>query len=281
MISFDYILHLLTPDKTFCRELKQIIGFYPRNPAVYHEAFRHRSLNGNEREGEKQNNERLEFLGDAILSSVVAEILYRKFPQQHEGFLTKARSAIVQRSTLNHVAAELGINALIQTSIGTPAHNSFVLGNALEALIGAISVDRGYAYCFRFIDEKVIRRFSLLENAVREDTNYKSRLIEFCQKHQYPIEFITVNETISDGSPLFESIVSICGIQVCTGKGYTKKESHQQAASRAMQLLHSSQELPLLLREKSKQLKEPTKAESDMDFASAASTGSKQSTASS
>lgn len=256
MILFDHIHYLLTPDKSFCRELKHMLGFYPHNPDIYHEAFRHRSISGRSENEKKQSNERLEYLGDAVLSSIVAEVLYKHFPTKHEGFLTKARSAIVQRSTLNHIATDMGIESLVKKSIGSPSHNSFVLGNAFEALIGAICIDRGYRFCQRFVKEKVIAQYNLLEKLAIEDTNYKSQLIEYCQKHQYPIEFTTIDEMISEGSPLFESNVTICGINICSGKGYTKKESHQQAAYQALRLIHNNQKILNTIREKWKQMQD-------------------------
>ena len=256
MILVDYIYYLLTPDKQFCRELKHLLGFFPHHTDIYREAFRHRSMAGRESEEKSRNNERLEYLGDAVLGSVVAEILYKHFPQKHEGFLTQARSAIVQRHTLNRIANEIGINALVKTSVGNVTHNSYLLGNAFEALIGAICIDRGYKYCYRFIEQEVLGKHVSLDTLAIENTNYKSQLLELCQKHQYPVEFTIINETVIDGSPLFESEVSICGILVSSGKGFTKKESHQQAAQQALRTIRRSNTLRQEIEEAAKEYSE-------------------------
>ncbi|MBO4443993.1 MAG: ribonuclease III [Bacteroidaceae bacterium] len=256
MILVDYIYYLLTPDKQFCRELKHLLGFFPHHTDIYREAFRHRSMAGRESEEKSRNNERLEYLGDAVLGSVAAEILYKHFPEKHEGFLTQARSAIVQRHTLNRIANEIGINALVKTSVGNVTHNSYLLGNAFEALIGAICIDRGYKYCYRFIEQEVLGKLVSLDTLAVENTNYKSQLLELCQKHQYPVEFTIINETVIDGSPLFESEVSICGILVSSGKGFTKKESHQQAAQQALRILRRNKAVRQEIEEAAKKYSE-------------------------
>ena len=141
---FDYIHYLFSSDKEFRRKLRRILGFYPREISVYREALMHRSLNHYRQGEQKKDNERLEYLGDAIIEAVVSDILYHQFPGKKEGFLTSVRSKIVQRSSLNRIAKEIGLPELIQSTHINHTHNSFIPGNAFEALVGAIYLDQGY-----------------------------------------------------------------------------------------------------------------------------------------
>ena len=129
----------------------QILGFYPNNINLYEQAFVHRSSDIRTQEGQRINNERLEFLGDAILDAVVSDILFNKFPNKKEGFLSNTRSKIVKRDTLNDIAIKMGLDKLVQTSIRTNTHNNYIYGNAFEAFIGAIYLDQGYETCKTFI----------------------------------------------------------------------------------------------------------------------------------
>lgn len=237
---FEHLRLLFADDKPFCRSLSRIIGFCPRNVSLYREAFMHSSMNGKGSNaadtggGRRANNERLEYLGDAILGAVSADILYHRYPTRREGFLTTARSRMVQRSTLGRVAHEMGLEAFIHTSSLQQSHNSFIYGNAFEALVGAIYLDRGYHVCYRFIEQRVLGKYIQVDEVATHETNYKSSILEWCQKHGYPITFDLLDETLQPEGPVFHSAVIICGVQAGQGTGYTKKESHQQAAREAL-----------------------------------------------
>jgi len=232
----DYINFFFSREKTFCRDLQQILGFMPHHLDIYHEALLHGSVHYQKGDCSGKNNERLEFLGDAVLGSVVSDILYRNYPKRHEGFLTKARSMMVRRETLNQIAHEIGLDKLIQTALNQQkmTHNCSVSGNAFEAFVGAVYLDRGYKYAYRFIQKRVFSKQFNMENLASKETNYKSRIIEWCQKYHYDFSFVLDNEENTSEGILFHSSIIICGVTAGKGKGYTKKESHQQAAHEAI-----------------------------------------------
>ena len=240
----DYIHYLLSSDKPFLRQLHRILGFYPRKVSVYREALMHRSVNYYRPGEKKKDNERLEYLGDAVIETVVSDILYHYFPNKKEGFLTSTRSKIVQRSSLNRIAKEIGLVELIQSTHINRTHNSFIPGNAFEAFIGAIYLDRGYTYCYRFFDERIIGHLINLDKVSKEDDNFKSRLIEWSQKTQYKIDFELIGENIvGTNSPTFRSRVCIEGLEFGIGFGYSKKESQQLAAKEALRHIRKKTEL--------------------------------------
>jgi len=233
----DTIRLLFRKDKEPFLRLRAILGFTPRRLALYRTALLHKSL------GEKDvnnhrlvNNERLEFLGDAVLSSAVADVLFRRYPNKQEGYLTTLRSKIVKRETLNQLAVQLGLDQLVRY-IGcvSAAHNSYINGNAFEAFFGAIYLDRGYDYCMRFLEEVVFSRYIDIAEMARTEENYKSRLIEWCQKYGLRVQFEIISQQLQDhgNSPKFVSRVCIEGVFCGRGEGYTKKESHQHAAYQA------------------------------------------------
>lgn len=240
----DYLYYLACPDKEFARQLYRIMGFYPRNIEIYREALMHRSLNHYRPQEQKKDNERLEYLGDAVIETVVSDILYHHFPKKKEGFLTSTRSKIVQRSSLNRLGKETGLVELVQSTHINRTHNSFISGNAFEAFVGAIYLDRGYTYCYSFFENRLIGKYINLDKVSREDDNHKSKLIEWSQKKQYKLEFELVGEnTIGTNSPTFRSLVRIEGLELGTGFGYSKKESQQQAAKEALQHIRKKTEL--------------------------------------
>ncbi|MBQ2855868.1 MAG: ribonuclease III [Bacteroidaceae bacterium] len=212
-----------------------MLGFYPHDIRFYEQALLHRSSSVKSDQGHLLNNERLEFLGDAILDAVVGDIVYQKFEGKREGFLTNTRSKIVSRESLNHVAEQIGLSKLIKFSIRHASHNSYMGGNAFEALVGAIYLDRGYAYCKDFMEHRIIGTYINLNKVSRKEVNFKSKLIEWSQKNKVEIVFNLVSQTLDEfNSPVFESEVLIEGIQACKGKGYSKKESQQIAAHETM-----------------------------------------------
>ena len=204
----------------------------------------HRSVNYYNPNEKKKDNERLEYLGDAVIETVVSDILYHHFPKKKEGFLTATRSKIVQRSSLNRIAKEIGLVELIQSTHINHTHNSFIPGNAFEAFIGAIYLDRGYAYCYRFFEERLIGRHIDIDKVAKEDDNFKSKLIEWSQKTQYKIDFELIGENIvGTNSPTFRSRVCIEGLEFGTGFGYSKKESQQLASKDALRHIRKKTEL--------------------------------------
>ncbi len=209
----------------------RMLGFYPRNIRIYEQALLHKSSSVKSDKGRLLNNERLEFLGDAILDAVVGDIVYQKFEGKREGFLTNTRSKIVSRESLNHVAEQIGLVKLIKFNTRQSAHNSYMGGNAFEALVGAIYLDRGYEYCKYFMEHRIIGQYLDLEKLSRKEVNFKSKLIEWTQKNKVMIAFELVSQTLDEfNSPVFETEILIEGIHACKGKGYSKKESQQIAA---------------------------------------------------
>jgi ribonuclease-3 len=227
-------------DRQLYRSFYNILGFYPRNIELYKQALTHRSVNHKNSEGKKYNNERLEYLGDAILGAVVGDILYRHFPGKKEGFLTNVRSRVVQRETLGRLADDMGLTELIQSNLMGKTHNSYMAGNAFEALIGAVYLDRGYEFCVKFVNERILGKYINLEKIASKESNFKSRFLELCQKYRFEATFELLKETREKEtlSPLFLSRVTIYGIECGRGSGYSKKESHQMAAKEALARLN-------------------------------------------
>ena len=217
-------------------QLRNILGFLPRDIRLYQTALMHKSLTLREK-GEKHiNNERLEYLGDAVLSAVVADILYQRYPNKQEGFLTTLRSKLVRRDTHNKLAVQMGLDKLVLYSgRATSAHNSYMNGNAFEAFFGAIYLDRGYEYCMSFARDVIFKKYINIEEVSKTEENYKSKLIEWCQKYQFEFKFDIVSQKILQdrNTPKFVSRVTIEGVYCGTGDGYSKKESHQKAAQQA------------------------------------------------
>lgn len=227
----DKIRLLFRKDKEPYLCFYKMLGFYPRNIEIYQQALLHKSSSIKAGKGRLLNNERLEFLGDAILDAIVADIVYKKFEGKREGFLTNTRSKIVQRETLNRVAVEIGLDKLIKYTTRQSSHNSYMCGNAFEAFIGAIYLDRGYRACKKFMEERIINQYLNLEKISRKEVNFKSKLIEWSQKNKFCVEFNLIEQSLdSDQNPIFETQITVENIPAGTGKGYSKKESQQEAA---------------------------------------------------
>ena len=189
-------------------------------------------------QGRLINNERLEFLGDAILDAVVADIVYKKFEGKREGFLTNTRSKIVQRETLNNLAINIGLDKLIKYSSKQSSHNSYMSGNAFEALIGAIYLDRGYNACKKFMEERIIGKYINIDKISRKEVNFKSKLIEWSQKNKFEIEFRLIGQSLDESqNPVFETQIIVENVPGGSGKGYSKKESQQAAAHLTMSMI--------------------------------------------
>lgn len=219
----------------------KMLGFYPNNLKYYKQALIHKSSSVVLDNGCAQNNERLEFLGDAILDAVVADLLFHHFEEKKEGFLTNTRSKIVQRETLNKLAVEIGLDKHIIFSTKSYSHNNYMYGNAFEALIGAIYLDQGYEICRKFIESRIIDQFIDLDRVATTELNFKSKLIEWGQKNKYRISFELIEECQDEQcNPIFQTEVLIEGCSGGRGLGYSKKESQQNASSKALELLKSS-----------------------------------------
>ena len=224
-------------EKELYSSLYEILGFYPKDIKYYKQALLHKSIMKREK-GKPINNERLEFLGDAILDAVVGHIVYRHFEGKREGFLTNTRSKIVQRETLNKLAQELGVTQLILSSGHNSSHNSYLGGNAFEALVGAIYLDRGYDACMRFMEKRILGQLINIDKVAYKEVNFKSKLIEWSQKNRVNIEFkLLEQKKDQDGSPTFNYQVMIEGIEGGKGSGYSKKESQQTASKLTLQRL--------------------------------------------
>ena len=225
-------------DRELYSSLYRILGFYPHNIEIYRTALAHKSASYKGSNGKSLNNERLEFLGDAILEATVSDILYHHFERKREGFLTDTRSKLVQRTTLNALAKDMKLEELVKSHINNSSHNSHLGGNALEALVGAVYLDRGYKYCKWFLKRRILGRLIDIDGMAKKEVNFKSKLLEWSQKNKISALF-ELTDTLNPGTnnPYFETRVVLEGIVAGTGNGYSKKESQQKAAKEALMKL--------------------------------------------
>jgi ribonuclease III len=230
---------LFTRDRELLRALAGIIGSTPDNVRLYKLALTHTSFaRQNAVSGKHETNERLEFLGDAVLGAVVAEHLFNKFPYEDEGFLTEIRSRIVNRESLNQIALKIGLNLLVKvdTSGHSMRHKS-VNGNALEALVGAVYLDKGYDRTRQFIFKKILRPHVDLHNLVNTTANFKSKLIEWAQSRNLDIRFEIVKRKQQGNTTEFTSEVYIDDKPIAIGVGLSKKKADQSAAEKGIEIL--------------------------------------------
>lgn len=221
----------------------KVLGFYPYHIEYYQLAMLHRSASVPTDDGIMLSNERLEFLGDAVLNSVVTDILYRRYENQREGFLTNTRSKIVKRESLNKLAIEIGLDKLMLASkhLNKNGLSTNMYGNALEALLGAIYLDYGYKKCKQFVENRLLKIFIDIDKLVQDEVNFKSKLIEWCQKHRLKIEFVLLGEELnSANNHLFHTQLTINDNIICEATGRSKKESHQHAAMKALEIIELS-----------------------------------------
>nr|WP_321354810.1 ribonuclease III [uncultured Draconibacterium sp.] len=224
--------------KEFYLFLKDLLGFYPQNLRLYDLAFIHKSASMVDSQGNFVNNERLEYLGDAILGAIIADFLYNRFPQEDEGFLTKTRSKLVNRAILTQLTHEMGLHIFIDSNTTKNIDKSHIYGDALEALIGAIYLDKDYKAAKFFVTKKILPQFVDLNEIEQEDSNFKSQLIEWSQKNKREIEFETTEETDEKiKQPKFKAVVKIDNKKAGEGVGTSKKEAHQQAAHETLKKL--------------------------------------------
>ncbi|MDR1524866.1 MAG: ribonuclease III [Tannerella sp.] len=227
--------------------LYNILGFYPDNIELYEQAFIHRSIPITH-DRKRGNNERLEFLGDAVLDTIIADLVFKHFPNKKEGFLTNTRSKIVQRESLNLIALKLGIDKKVTSMPYATTHHKYMYGNALEALIGAIYLDQGYGCCLKFVKERIVDKHISLDKLANREVNFKSRLLEWGQKTKFHIEFDLIETfTDEDGKPVFQTSVSLEGTPLGIGIGSTKKESQQLAAKNVIKKIHKDKNVLRLI----------------------------------
>lgn len=225
----------LSEDKELTMRLRPILGFTPARLSLFKTAFYHKSMT-NETPG-RPTNERLEYLGDAILSTIVAEYLFKKYPNKDEGFLTKMRSKIVKRQTLNEIAGNMGLDVILsEYSMGKMS--SSMLGNALEALVGAIYIEFGYEKTKNYVIRNILMRYLDMNDLEIRDDNHKSQLLEWCQKNGKEINFTTLAKFKLDKRDCFKVAVVIDGVEVSTAEDFNKKSAEQTASSRAIEILH-------------------------------------------
>ena len=219
------------------RVFYDMLGFCPNDIELFKQACRHRSVRRDARQ--KNDNERLEFLGDAVLGVVVSDILFNKYDDKNEGFLSKTRSKIVQRETLNQVAVKLGLDKIVEVTVQSQSHNNNTYGNALEALVGAIYLDQGFEECCKIVEERIIRKYIDIDKLSQQEVNFKSRLIEWCQHHRIDYRF-DIDDISSDEfkNPIFHARIFVAEQCLGQGRGYTKKEAQQVASQEALRYIH-------------------------------------------
>jgi ribonuclease-3 len=219
-------------DEIFYNELKKLLKFSPKNIQRYKKAFTHRSVQEVDDKGNPINYERLEFLGDSILGSVIASYLYKKVPEGTEGYLTQMRSKIVSREHLNELGKDLNLIHFVKSNVDKANAGDNIHGNIFEALIGAIYLDKGYNACQKFIYKKVIIPYVDIEKLEGKITSYKGLIIEWCQKQKKKYTFDTYEDTGNDSVRHFSVRISIDGKQVAKGRATSKKKAEEQASKR-------------------------------------------------
>jgi len=238
--SSIYKLHL-SPQRKYVKSLKNLLGFVPGNLSLYRLAFRHKSVAVVVKNGAKNSNERLEFLGDAVLGSVVAEVLFKRYPYKGEGFLTEMRSKIVSRSNLNALARKLGFDELVEFDnrmVNFQSKQSSLLGDAFEALVGAVYLDKGYNFTRDFLINRIIKPHVDINTLEQTETNFKSKLIEWCQRHGKDVSFEPVANAEGDSAKLFTIQAVIDGENFGIGRDYNKKNAEKLAAEKTCEALN-------------------------------------------
>lgn len=227
--------HFLSSDKQFARTIADIVGFTPRNLHIFKQAFSHKSAL-DPKLHTVTSNERLEYLGDSILSTIVAEYLFQKYPNSDEGFLTKMRSKIVKRKTLNRIADDMGIDVILQDNNDTRLSES-MKGNALEALVGAIYLEKGFAITKKIVINRILRRYVDIHELEENDDNYKSQLLEYCQKKGSEIDYRVIERFKFDNRDRFKIAVFVDGKEIAMGEDFNKKSAEQSASFKALKTL--------------------------------------------
>ena len=233
----SYIRNILNSrfnsDGNFFISLNAILGFKPKKKSLYLKAFTHRSMNIKDDIGNALNYERLEFVGDAMLSAVIASYLFEEVPHGDEGYLTKMRSKVVSREHLNELGKELNLIDLVESKIPKSNFGNNIHGNLYEALVGAIFLDRGYKYCERFIHKTVIKPHIDIETLEGKVISYKSLLIEWCQKEKKTFDYNVYEDTGNDDLKHFSVKLSINNKVIAKARATSKKKAEEKASKRA------------------------------------------------
>jgi ribonuclease III len=230
---FKFYNLFLSEDRAFTRRLQSLIGFVPARLSIFKLAFSHKSTSS-EKGYAIQNNERLEYLGDAVLGTIVAEYLFKKYPNSDEGFLTKMRSKIVKRKSLNQIGDKMGLDVLLNEYNNTRLSRS-MLGNAVEALVGAVYLEKGYVGTKRFVVRRVLRGYVDVHELETLDDNYKSQLLEWCQKNGQKVDYKLLARYKFEKRDRFKVAVMVNGKKVATADDFNKKSAEQRASEKAMQ----------------------------------------------
>ncbi len=227
--------YYFAPNKGLAKRLKPLLGYTPTNLKLYVQAFAHKSSHSQKLSG-SHNNERLEYLGDAVLGTIVAEYLFKKYPNKDEGFLTKMRSKIVKRKTLDTVGENMGLDAFLGEFNATRLSRS-MMGNAVEALVGAVYLERGYNKTKYFVINKMLRLYVNVIALETFDDNYKSQLLEWCQKNGKIVSYKTVSKYKMDKRDRFKVAVYINDEKIATADDFNKKSAEQHASLKALKIL--------------------------------------------
>ncbi|MEY4703307.1 MAG: ribonuclease [Bacteroidota bacterium] len=235
MSYLSRILGLLPKDqKDFLNQLRNILGYTPDNLDLYKAALSHRSV----REGADENNERLEFLGDAVLSAIVAHYLFRKYPYKGEGFLTEMRSKMVNRQKLNEIALKMGLKKItFYNKLDNALKISQIFGNTLEALVGAAYLDKGYKKTQKWVEERIILPYLFTEELESVEINIKNKLYGWANKNGKSVEFVTKNEKMEGGRKLFTIAAVVDGEEIASANAFNKKDASHVAAQKAVEIL--------------------------------------------
>ena len=224
-------------ERSFRKQLRNVLGFSPRQLNLYKTALSHRSV----REGADENNERLEYLGDAVISSIVAHYLFMRYPYKDEGFLTEMRSKMVNRNQLNDIAVKIGLKKItLYNHFDHSLKVSQIFGNTLEALAGAVYLDKGYSQTQKWVTERIINPHLFMQDLENLDINQKNKLYGWANKNGKNLEFETIDETMENGRRLFTIGAIVDGVLIAEAKGFNKKDASQIAAQIAIEKLNLS-----------------------------------------
>ena len=235
-----FIKYAIRPDKKFASAIKRITGFYPNHLEYYKTALIHRSRSLKAKGGFLVNNERLEFLGDSVLDLLIGEYLYKKFPKKQEGYLTQCRSRIVNGENLSELTKHIGLDKLVKTNVRTSIKGVHLYGDAFEAFLGALYLDRGFEVAGKFIYSNILPNYLDVVELEHHNHNYKSQMIEWGQKNRRNVVFDT--ELDAPGSRYFLSLVVVDGKEMGSGVGISKKEAEQHASKMCLEKLGALQE---------------------------------------
>jgi ribonuclease III len=227
-----FLKRYFSKDKEFYQSLKNLLGFYPNNIIFYQKAFRHRSVAA----ADHDSNERLEYLGDAVFGAIIAHYLFQKFPFKDEGFLTQMRSKLVNRSHLNNLARKMGLDKMIQYYNDSNSGFKSIHGDAFEALIGAIYLDKGFEFTQKFVINNVIKLHIDINHFENTEFDYKSKLLNWAQKEKKQLRFEAIEEALKNNDRQFTVTLFIDEKEVSKGIDFSKKKAEQQAAEKAFNL---------------------------------------------